>query len=101
MNMEPKAIFSRAFDILVEHAGVRDYRDWQRETFVRDFAEDTTTEWRFQGLLGFGGKFWRNDGRYYISCYPEDRTAERDAIVEKVNELLKELPFFKPENLAR
>ncbi len=94
--MNPRDIFSRAFDILVEHAGVQDFRDWQRETFIRDFAEGTTTEWRFQGLLGFGGKFWRNNNHYYITCYPEDRTPERETIIAKVNELLKELPFFHP-----
>ena len=95
-DMTPQQIFNRIYDILCEHAGARD-GDWQREGFVRLFAESAeTTEWRFQGLLAFGGKFWRNDGRYYVTCYPEDETAARRDIVEKVNELLKELPYSAP-----
>lgn len=93
--MTPEEIFDQAFDILVEHAGARD-GDWQRKGFVDAFVNGLTTEWRFQGLLGFGGKFRRNDGRYYVTCYPEDRTPERDAICEKVAVLLRGLPFFQP-----
>lgn len=99
--MTPQEIFNKAFDILVEHAGAVD-GDWQRESFVRSYTtEPLTTEWRFQGTLGFGGKFWRNGGHYYVTYYPEDRTAEREEAVKKVNALLRELPFFRPENLAQ
>lgn len=95
--MSPEEIFSKAWDILVEHAGAVD-GDWQRDSFVLSYTTEIpqTTEWRFQGLLGFGGKFWRNGGHYYVTCYPEDRTAEREAIVKKVNALLRDLPFFQP-----
>jgi hypothetical protein len=50
-------------------------------------------EYRFQGDLGFGGKFWRNDGRWYVSAYPEDVKArpERAGIIEATNAALAEL----------
>jgi hypothetical protein len=91
-NEQHRAFFEQAWDILVEHAGAR--RDpIEKESFVRAFmqVEHTAIEWRFGGHLGFGGKFWRNDGRFYISCYPEDRTPKLDAIIIKVNTLLTDL----------
>lgn len=94
--MDPKDIFNKAYDILVEHAGASNL-DHYREAFVEYFVtERHTTEWRFLGNLGFGGKFWRNDERYYILCYSEDKSPERDKVIEKVNALLKELPYFSP-----
>lgn len=94
--MEPATIFQKAWDILVEHAGASKDPD-ARTSFVHAYTERKfpASEWRFGGHLGFGGKFWRN-GRYYISCYPEDRTKKREAIIEKVNALLTELPYFHP-----
>ncbi len=100
--MNPEEIFSQAWDILVQHAGAsKDHLD--KGTFVRAFLEPqhSATEWRFCGHLGFGGKFWRNDQRYYISCYPEDRTERRLAIIETVNGLLASLPYFHPQESRR
>lgn len=95
--MTPAEVFAQAWDILVEHAGNRD-DPANKETFIRYYLDDKFpgTEWRFQGDLGFGGKFWRDINHYRISYYSEDRTADRDAIVEKVNLLLKKLPYFYP-----
>jgi hypothetical protein len=47
------------------------------------------TEYRFQGHLGFGGKFWRNDERWYVTCYPEDETPKRLEMIEKTNRILE------------
>lgn len=95
--MTPADIFGRVWDILVEHAGVR-ADPLNRETFVRTFLapKHRATEWRFGGHFGHGGKFWRNAGRFYIACYREDETPKRLAIIEKVNKLLGELPYFEP-----
>lgn len=93
--MTPEEIFGKIWDILQEHAGARN-SSWEKETFIRSFAKETTSEWRFQGHLGFGGKFYRNCGRMWISCYSEDRTAERQVIIDKVNELLREIQYFEP-----
>jgi len=45
-------------------------------------------EWRFVGALGFGGKVHATHGRVYVSCYPEDRTPAREAMIERANERL-------------
>ena len=62
------------YKILVEEVGA-DPRD--ADSFVRHFTSPTAIEWRFCGTLGFGGKFYRNAGRYYVQCYREDETPER------------------------
>lgn len=51
-------------------------------------------EYRFQGKLGFGGKF-RNNGNNnntpYVDCYGEDETAERRAMINRANERIAAL----------
>ena len=44
-------------------------------------------ETRFMGALGFGGKFYRDnrDGRWYVSCYREDETPARRAMIDSAN----------------
>src|SRR5688572_1078314 len=83
----------RAADIVSEECGARyqgsdvwDRRD--REAFVRYFVEPGFHEWRFIGALGFGGKLYLNCGRLRVSCYSEDRTPQRDAMIERANERL-------------
>lgn len=94
-NDTHKAFYEKAWDILVEHAGAsRDPHD--KETFVRAYTqiEHQTIEWRFCGLLGFGGKFWRNrgySGSFYVSCYSEDKTKKLGKLIDKVNALLSAL----------
>lgn len=53
--------------------------------------EHRSDEYRCCGLFGFGGKFYRTGGRFYVSMYPEDRTPSREARIKRVNELLGEL----------
>ena len=43
------------------------------------------TEFRFQGSLGFGGKFRVTRDRIYVDCYPEDRTDQRDKAIQAMN----------------
>lgn len=76
--------------ILVENAGASP-RQSVRADFVALQMPELCEDYRFQGLLGFGGKFWNYDGRWYVTLYAEDETPERLAIVEKVNALLKDL----------
>ncbi len=78
------------FDVLVECA---DAGEWQRDEFVQTHVEGRCDEFRFQGLLGFGGKFWRTNGRWYVSAYPEDIAAqpERQAVIDATNARLAEL----------
>ncbi len=56
-------------------------------------------EYRFMGSLGFGGKVWfarYRDPQVYVTCYPEDVNAERQAMLDKANERFAEL-FSKGE----
>ena len=48
-------------------------------------------EYRFQGIFGFGGKFWDNNDRWYVTYYSEDRTEELDKRMKEVNIKLAEL----------
>ena len=61
----------------------------QREEFIRTQISGCR-EYRFMGLLGYGGKFWNNSGRWYVTCYSEDRNTERDAMIESANARLEE-----------
>jgi hypothetical protein len=68
-----------------------------RESFIYLQSTDDLNEWRFQGLLGFGGKFW-NEWSYFeekpkwrVSCYTEDENPKRLALIEKTNKKLQEL----------
>ena len=77
--MEPDAVW----DVLMELAGATE--DW-RADFVRHAGlNPTDLEYRFGGKLGFGGKARTDGRRWWVDCYPEDKTPERRAIVAAVN----------------
>ena len=86
--------YSKVWGILVKHAGASTLPD-DRESFVLSMTqiEYPTSEYRFQGLLGFGGKLYRNTtvGGLRIGCYPEDNTLARSAIISRVNNMLAAL----------
>jgi hypothetical protein len=74
--------------ILKEECGATDFMlDW----FIPRLREESITEYRFQGNLGFGGKFWNANGRWYVTCYSEDETPERQEMIRKANERLADL----------
>jgi hypothetical protein len=85
-------LYYKVWDILVEHVGARE-EDRPRfiDACLRKDRYEVLREWRFCGNLGFGGKFWRNDGRLYISCYREDMTRGLQKVINKVNGLLAEI----------
>lgn len=60
----------------------------ERANFVYRQSKEHISEWRFCGDLGFGGKFWRNNGRHYVSCYSENLTPRLQKVIDKANELL-------------
>ncbi len=76
---------ARVWSILVVFAGARLS---QTDMFMHHAVVNGVTEYRFIGKLGFGGKYY-SDNR--VSCYPEDRTPERDEIIRITNEKLKAL----------
>lgn len=84
-----RAFWNQVWTILVEQAGAL---EGDRHRFVRSVVQDGLTEWRFCGNLGFGGKVWcRHDGTLYVSCYPENMTAEREQIIERTNAALVQI----------
>lgn len=59
------------------------------EYFVRYVTTSQHVEYRFCGALGLGGKFHiANGGRWFVSCYPEDRTFVRDTMIQSANRQL-------------
>ena len=79
------------YDILIAHAGATEH---DREDFVdHQTGTNPPTEYRFQGSLGFGGKFWREgwDRRWYVTAYREHLTTGRQAAIDKTNAALKAL----------
>lgn len=48
-------------------------------------------EWRFMGNLGIGGKFYSTRQKWWVNCYPEDRTVERAHIICRVNAQLERM----------
>lgn len=77
------------FNILVEHAGA--HEDDKKQFLVAQANRKyPCREFRFCGSLGFGGKFWNNNGKLYINCYQEDETPKRNRIIKLVNRILKD-----------
>jgi hypothetical protein len=94
-----RLFFEEVYDLLVKEVGAIDRPD-QKTGFVGSFTESRYDhhEWRFGGRLGFGGKFWRSPYRlgcpFYVNCYQEDSTPEREGVVARANEAISAL-FFK------
>ncbi|MCK5641158.1 MAG: hypothetical protein KAJ19_10185 [Gammaproteobacteria bacterium] len=73
------------FDILVEDCGACED---ERGSFVHYFTTGGQ-EYRFRGMLGFGGKF--RPKTMSVDYYPEDKTPERERIQATVNRKLAKL----------
>lgn len=80
------------YDILVRDAGAQPA---MRNDFIRA-QDEGCVEYRFCGSLGFGGKFWNNNDRWYINYYPENRTDQRDAAEARINAQLEVLQYGLP-----
>lgn len=74
----------RVFQILVEEVGAYNNEAGDQLADFIYHQEDECTEYRFGGMLGFGGKFW-SDRVWRVTCYPEDRTPEREAAMARAN----------------
>jgi len=75
---------NKIYDILVEECGAGEHN---RIFFVVAQEQGGCVEYRFQGSLGFGGKFW-NSNQWYVTCYGEDYTKERLAAIDRANQRL-------------
>ena len=89
MNNE---LANQIYDILIDECGASPEL---RKGFVQYLCDldGYRKEWRFMGLLGFGGKFYaeRNGCGWRVDCYREDRTPERESVIGRANKLLNEL----------
>jgi hypothetical protein len=84
--------------VVAEHAGdpnLDPSHSAGREAFVRSVTDPKhpTTEFRFKGRLGSGGKIYVRDDDLgpHVGYYIEDRTPERDAMCSAANEALAKL----------
>jgi len=86
-------IANKVYDILVEIGA----SEIMRDAFIHTQSTEECNEWRFQGKLRFGGKFWNewsyldNEPKWRVSCYSEDETPERKKIIEETNKKLDTL----------
>lgn len=82
------------WDLLVAEAGAN---PGARDEFCRYVTDNFNGglelyEYRFMGLLGFGGKFKNGWGQWYVAYYvPEDDTVDRRALRAVLNERLAAL----------
>jgi hypothetical protein len=85
----PASLYHKIYDILEQYTGAL---PWHRDNFIEYFTNDPlATEYHCCDNLGSGGKFLNNEGKLYVSCYPEDETDERYRTIETVNKLLEQL----------
>jgi hypothetical protein len=93
-----REFFRKAWTVLVDHAGASRFPD-EEDRFVFLQSNEHVAEYRFGGKLGFGGKFWRNAGRFYVSAYTEDVKAHpsMQEVVDDVNDRLQRLTREHPE----
>jgi 5-methylcytosine-specific restriction endonuclease McrA len=79
----PEGQARRVWRVLVALAGA----SWDaRQDFIGRLARGCR-EYHFDSSLGFQGTFWNSEGRWYVTCSEEDKTAERLATMRKINRL--------------
>jgi hypothetical protein len=78
---------NKVYDILVQLGGAApDMRDSFVYQHNDERAELICDEWRFQGRLGFGGKYRRKQNT--VDYYREDETTERKKLAKQINSTL-------------
>ena len=79
-----KELAEKVYDILVNIGGAN--AD-DKSSFVLHHAylerNAICQEWRFQGKLGYGGKYYSQIN--IVDCYLEDRTPKRIKLIEEIN----------------
>jgi hypothetical protein len=92
--MDKELFYNKVFDLLASIGGAPES---MRSNFVHHHTkEEPPKEYRFQGHLGFGGKYWSEDN--VVSYYAEDYTIAIDDLNHKLNLALASLksPSFIP-----
>ncbi len=84
------------WNVLVAECGNRNDEP-ERRMFLHYITEETEPlEFRFIGSLGFGGKFYVNYNGWYVSCYPEDMTPEREEAILRANQQIRAIQEAGP-----
>jgi hypothetical protein len=79
------------YDVLVRECGAHD-SETDRLQWAVFWKNGPPNEYRFIGKLGFGGKVWISRSEPpHVSCYREDETPERLAMIATANAALTEL----------
>jgi hypothetical protein len=96
------SLFEDIYAVLVREACGSSSQHLEQADFVHRCVswsqEDPyrTREYRFQGSLGSGGKFWLTPESFHVNTYPEEITAARAEIIRRTNAALAKL-FVEPE----
>ena len=80
--MIDKGTAESIFDVLASICGAP---ETHRIPFIAYLASNKDGEYRFQGKLGFGGKFYFNRRSFRVGYYPEDFTPDRQALTIAAN----------------
>ena len=88
LSTAKRATADAIYDVLVAQAGGHDSESWRLQ-FARFYANrKELREFRFGGLLGFGGKIWWTSYRgWYVSGNRSDQEAV--VIIERSNAALE------------
>lgn len=78
--------YNKVYTVLVNLGGARED---DRYDFVYHHTTQDTDEWRFIGVLGFGGKYRRKTNT--VDCYKEDEDMERLETIKIINSELESL----------
>jgi hypothetical protein len=82
---EPEA--QSLYTLLVKHTGCSDQPSI-RAMAVNGLVSGKNEVRLHNSTLGFGGKYWPVDR--VVSCYIEDKNAERRKIIQETNEAIRE-----------
>lgn len=83
------AFYGALYDVLVAYADADHAR---RDDFIAYLCRESGShEWRLMGSLGMGGKLFKSCGRIWVSCYSEDETPKRRAVVARVSREIEAL----------
>lgn len=88
-HVKKVSFFNQVYGLLVSIGGASEC--W-RDSFLSAHTDSKfggCDEWRFQGHLGFGGKYRSKTNT--VDCYPEDETPDRRTVIVSLNTELAKL----------
>jgi len=77
------------WDILIEEHAAND-KDWERQTFVREFTQHTSGEYHLHAWIPGGKVFWDRHS-IWVHGYPESRNPLSRNIEARVNHRIQKL----------